>query len=131
MTAARRIAYPTGLLSLIAAPAAQAASTALTFHPRKKQSQLLLPRDIFGNPFRAVAVDPLWLQWNGATVPNLARSIYEGRRFGELPVLADALEEAGCTDADLLTHCRRPGDHVRGCWAVDALLGQREIWNKG
>ena len=56
---------------------------------------------------------------------NLAQAIYEERRFGDLPVLADALEEAGCTDADILSHCRGPGPHVRGCWVVDLLLGKQ------
>jgi hypothetical protein len=58
-------------------------------------------------------------------VPKLAASIYEQRAFDRLPVLADALEEAGCTDADILGHLRGPGPHVRGCWAVDLILGKR------
>jgi hypothetical protein len=55
---------------------------------------------------------------------KLAQTIYEARRFDPMPVLADALEEAGCTDADLLAHCRSGGGHLRGCWAVDLLLGK-------
>ena len=55
----------------------------------------------------------------------MARSIYEGRRFGDLPVLADALEEAGCHDEDILEHCRTGGEHVRGCWVVESLLGRQ------
>jgi hypothetical protein len=82
-----------------------------------------LVRDIFGNPFRPVAVDPAWLTWNNATVPAMAQHVYENRAFHDLPILADALEDAGCADADLLGHCRSPGPHVRGCWAVDLLLG--------
>jgi hypothetical protein len=54
----------------------------------------------------------------------VAESIYEGRAFDRLPILADALEEAGCTDAYLLAHLRGPGPHVRGCWAVDLVLGK-------
>jgi hypothetical protein len=81
-----------------------------------------LVREVFGNPFRAVRVDPAWLSWNGGLVRRLAQSIYDERRFGELGVLADALEEAGCGAGDLLAHCRSPGPHVLGCWAVDALL---------
>jgi hypothetical protein len=54
----------------------------------------------------------------------MAQAIYEGRRFADLPVLADALEDAGCADAALLGHCRGPGEHVRGCWVVDLLLGK-------
>jgi hypothetical protein len=54
----------------------------------------------------------------------LARAIYQGRDFASLPVLADALEEAGCTDPDLLAHCRRPGGHLLGCWVLDMVLGR-------
>jgi hypothetical protein len=54
----------------------------------------------------------------------LARSIYDEHRFVEMPILADALEEAGCTDPDILSHCRGPGPHVRGCWPVDLILGK-------
>jgi hypothetical protein len=55
-------------------------------------------------------------------VRTLARAVYDGRRFGDLPVLADALEEAGCTDAALLAHCRTAGEHARGCWALDFII---------
>jgi hypothetical protein len=93
---------------------------------RARAAQATLLRDIFGLlPFRLMApLNPGLLAWNGGTVPNLARAIYDDRAFDHLPVLADALEEAGCTDADVLSHCRRPGDHVRGCWIVDLLLGK-------
>ncbi len=90
---------------------------------RKKQTPLA--RDIFGNPFRPVAIDPAWLAWNGGLVRKLAQSVYDERAFGRLPVLADALEDAGCADADILSHCRSGGPHVWGCWVVDALLGKR------
>jgi hypothetical protein len=84
-----------------------------------------LVRDAFGNPFRpAPAVDPGWLAWNGGTARKLAEGVYAERAFDRLPVLADALEDAGCCDADLLGHLRGPGPHVRGCWAVDLLLGK-------
>jgi hypothetical protein len=85
--------------------------------------QAELARDIFGNPFRSPALDPAWRVWNGGTVPMLARGIYEERAFDRLPILADALEEAGCTDGGILGHCRGPGPHVRGCWVVDLILG--------
>jgi hypothetical protein len=87
----------------------------------------LLPlfRDIIGNPFRPPpVVDPAWLSWEGSTIAKLAQAIYEERRFTDLPVLADALEEAGCTDDTILSHCRGPGPHVRGCWALDLVLGK-------
>jgi hypothetical protein len=82
-------------------------------------------RDIFGNPFRPVTLDPIWLAWHDGTIPKLAAMIYNERRFGDLPVLADALEEAGCTNEAILRHCRTPGEHVRGCWVVDLLLGKQ------
>jgi hypothetical protein len=79
-----------------------------------------LLRDIVGNPFQPVALTPAWLTLE---VVALGRSIYEDRSFARMPELADALERAGCTDANILEHCRAPGPHVRGCWAVDILLG--------
>jgi hypothetical protein len=84
-----------------------------------------LLRCVVGNPFRRPpAIDPAWLAWNGGTVPRLAQSVYDERAFDRLPPLADALEDAGCADADLLGHLRGPGPHVRGCWVVDLLLGK-------
>jgi hypothetical protein len=96
--------------------------------PEKKkasqQSQGNLLRCIIGNPFSPVAVHQDWLAWNAATVSRLAQPIYEERAFERLLMLADALEEAGCTNLDILMHCRNPGDHVRGCWVIDLLLGK-------
>jgi hypothetical protein len=83
-------------------------------------------RDIFGNPFRPMPnPHPSWLTWNNGAVPKLAGAIYDERGFDRMPILADALEEAGCDDADLLSHCRSGGEHVRGCWVVDLLLGKK------
>ena len=76
-------------------------------------------RDIFGNPFRPVAADPAWLT---PTAVAIATALYAHRAFDRMPILADALEEAGCTNADVLLHCRSGGPHVRGCWVVDLLL---------
>lgn len=88
-------------------------------------AQTALVRDLFGNPFRpAPFPDPSWSAWKDGVVVKLAQAIYEDRAFDRLPVLADALEEAGCTNADILAHCRGPGEHVRGCWVVDPLLGK-------
>ncbi|MBY0522733.1 MAG: hypothetical protein K2R98_05020 [Gemmataceae bacterium] len=78
----------------------------------------------FQHPFCRVIVDPSWLDWSSGTVRKLAQVIYEQRTFDRLPILADALEDAGCSDADILTHCRQPGEHVRGCWALDLILGK-------
>jgi hypothetical protein len=76
---------------------------------------------VFANPFRPTAVEPAWLT---QTVTALAQDIYDERAFERLPILADAVEEAGCTGAALLGHLRGSGAHVRGCWAVDLLLGK-------
>jgi hypothetical protein len=89
---------------------------------RAKQADLL--REIFGNPVRPPCVAPAWLAWGDRMAVKLAEAIDEERAFGRLPVLADALEDAGCTDAELLGHLRGPGPHVRGCWAIDLLLGR-------
>jgi hypothetical protein len=81
-------------------------------------------REIFGNPFCATPVSSSWLAWHGGAIPKMAQSIYDSRAFDRLPLLADALEDAGCDNADILSHCRMPGEHVRGCWVVDLLLGK-------
>ena len=81
----------------------------------------VLLRDIFGNPFRPVAFDP---SWGSSAALGLAWSMYESRDFAAMPILADALEESGCESADILSHCRGPGPHVRGCWVVDLVLGK-------
>src|SRR5262245_12424980 len=81
--------------------------------------QLPLFRDIFENPYRPGWADPAWLT---PQVVALAETIYAERRFCDLPVLADALEEVGCDNKCILDHCRAEGTHVRGCWPVDLLL---------
>jgi hypothetical protein len=84
-----------------------------------------LIREIFGNPFRSVTLDPSWLGCKDGRVPKMAQIIYRKRCFRNLPLLAEALETAGCGDAEILTHCRAPVEHVRGCWVVDLLLGKK------
>ena len=93
-------------------------------HRRERLAQAGLLREVFGNPYRPVAVEPAWLEWNSGAVPKVAGAVRADGRFSDLPILANALEDAGCTDADLLSHLRGPGPHVRGCWAVDLLLGK-------
>jgi hypothetical protein len=88
---------------------------------QEHREQASLLRDIFGNPFRPVAVDPAWLS---SAVIELASAIHGSRTFDELPILADALLDAGCDDEELLDHCRNKGQHVIGCWAVDLILGR-------
>lgn len=87
-----------------------------------EEDQTRILRDIFGNPFRPITFDPVWLT---PTVVQLAQSIYDDRAFDRLPVLADALHDAGCDNDEILTHCRGPGPHVRGCWALDLMLGKQ------
>ena len=74
--------------------------------------------------FREITLCAKWLRWNDGTLVRIAQAIYDNRAFDRLPILADALEDAGCDNADILAHCRGPGPHVRGCWVVDLLLGK-------
>lgn len=92
---------------------------------RRQQADLL--RCLFDYPAETrrlplATVNPLWLAWADGTVPKLAQAIYAERAFDRLPILADALEDAGCADAELLAHLRGPGPHARGCWALDLVL---------
>ncbi len=84
-----------------------------------QKQQVPLLRDIFGNPFRPITLDPTWL-----TPTVKAQKIYTDSTFDQFPILADELEKAGCDSQEILNHCRGPGPHVRGCWAVDAVLGK-------
>jgi hypothetical protein len=84
-------------------------------------AQATILRDIIGNPFRPANIDPAWLR---SGVIRLARTIYDERAFGDMAGLGDALEEAGCDNDDILSHCRSGTEHVRGCWVVDAILGK-------
>jgi hypothetical protein len=104
--------------------AARCAATHPATRNTEETAQAALLRDLFGNPFGHVTLNPAWLSWNSGTVARLAQAIYDERRFADLPILADALEEAGCDSADVLAHCRSGGEHVRGCWVVDLLLGR-------
>jgi hypothetical protein len=86
----------------------------------KGQAELL--RDILGNPFRPVTFSP---EWRTDTAVSLARQMYDSREFGAMPILADALQDAGCDADDILSHCRdTSATHVRGCWVVDLVLGK-------
>jgi hypothetical protein len=81
----------------------------------------LIAQDIFGNPFRPVPIDPTWLT---SDVVTLTHGIYDEKAFDRLPILADALQDAGCDNEAVLNHCRGDGPHVRGCWVVDLVLGK-------
>jgi hypothetical protein len=100
--------------------------TAEVLGPDEPAHQCRLLRDVIGNPFRRrPPLPPAVLAWNKGTVTKLARGIYDEGAFDRLPVLADALLDAGCDDEEPMGHLRGPGPHVRGCWAVDSLLERR------
>jgi hypothetical protein len=90
--------------------------------PLHQQADLL--RDVVRGPFRPVRFRAAWKTWNEGVVSRIAQTIYHDRAFDLLPILADALEEAGCGEAEILNHCRYPGCHVRGCWVLDLVLGK-------
>jgi hypothetical protein len=88
------------------------------------QAQADLLREVLGNPFNPVAIDP---GWKTAAVVGLAKAMYDEEDFGRMPRLADELARAGCRDERVLKHCRKSGDHVRGCWVLDGLLGREDL----
>src|SRR5262249_35846470 len=85
----------------------------------KKRKQALL-RDWEANH----PINASWLSWNGGAVARIAQGINEQRRWEDLPILGDALEEAGCTEPEILSHCRQPGEHGSRCWVLGLLLGK-------
>ncbi|HEY1187632.1 MAG TPA: hypothetical protein VGE74_08240 [Gemmata sp.] len=101
------------------------AATVSVFHPITKpgteewlRNQAERLRDVVGNPFRPVTFAP---EWRTDTATAIARQMYESRDFSAMPILADALQDAGCDNDDVLNHCRGGGPHVRGCWVVDCV----------
>jgi hypothetical protein len=93
-------------------------------HSRDEEgrAQLALLRDIFGDPFRPMTFD---LEWRTGTAIAIAQQMYDARDFSAMPILADALQDAGCDNEDILNHCRDANaTHVRGCWVVDLVLGK-------
>jgi hypothetical protein len=118
----------TDLVTDLHTPDAERERLTAEFHARynaavapERLAQVDLIRDIFGNPFRPVALSP---EWRTSTAIALAQTMYDSRDFSAMPILADALQDANCTDDAILTHCRGPGPHVRGCWVVDACLSK-------
>jgi hypothetical protein len=91
---------------------------------RVRRAQCDLLREVFGNPFRPVSFDPAWRSWEGGAVPQLAEEIHLNRNFDELPILADALEDAGCRVQAVLEHLRDGGAHVPGCWVLELAMGK-------
>ncbi len=124
--------YPPPVRGMLARAADAAAGAAAGASPAEPPLQADLLRDVVGPlPFRPVRIDPAWLESNDRIVVRVASAIYEERYLpsghldtARLAILADALEEAGATDEELLAHLRGPGPHVRGCFAVDAILGK-------
>lgn len=109
-----RVANVTALMTVIG-PGAERDSLAI----RARQAALV--RCLAGNPFRPVTLDS---SWRTSTVVALAQGIYDDRAFDRLPILADALQDAGCDSDDILNHCRDTSPHARGCWVVDLVLGK-------
>ncbi len=105
---------PDGLSQI---PPEQITETILSYHVHPSR----YIREVFGNPFRPITFSP---SWRTSTAVTLAKQMYESRDFGAMPILADALQDAGCDCADVLDHCRGPGPHVRGCWVLDRVLGK-------
>jgi len=122
---AKTVAEEQGLWGVLARSNDPAVDDLATQGPDEEELfQCDLLRDLFGQLFQPAHVDPTWTSWQGGIIATMAQVIHDERRFGDLPILADALEDAGCDNEALLAHCRLPGPHVRGCWAVDALLGR-------
>ncbi len=91
--------------------------------PPAKQVEVL--RCICGTLiYHPAPLDPVLLTWHSSLLVSMAQRMYDTRDRGDMPILADALEEAGCTNADILNHCRQSGEHGRGCWVVDLILGK-------
>jgi hypothetical protein len=111
----------TGLRTVMDAKNASQLCRRVVSSPDEALVQVKFNRDIFGNPFRPVALSP---EWRTDTALALAQQMYESRDFSAMPILADALQDVGCDNDDILNHCRGPGPHVRGCWVVDLVLGK-------
>jgi hypothetical protein len=123
---ARPPGTPGGHLALFRPWTARQKDAATAAHEEQRVTQVALLRDIFGPlPFRPVTVHSQILAWNDRLVPRLAQAIYDERRWGDMPLLGDALLDAGCDSEDMLSHAREQGSvHVRGCWLLDLLLNK-------
>ncbi len=122
--AARMISYGSYFRSTVGALARRTADASGT--PDEERSQADCLREIFGNPFRPVTIDAAIRAWRGGLIVSWGNRMYDAQDYSDLPVMADALEEAGCTSEDLLAHCRGRGPHLRGCWALDLILGKND-----
>jgi hypothetical protein len=120
--AAWAAAWVTGYLPAATSRRAEKAA-ARSARSSARARQATLVRCLFGNPFRRADLYPRWLAWRDGLLAVTARRMYDARDFANMPRLGDLLREAGCANAQLLAHCRRPGPHTRGCFVVDGLLG--------
>jgi hypothetical protein len=116
------MAWSAAMLARRAAGYSAEASRAAFLKHGSQQCDLL--RDLFGNALRHTTILPSWQSWRDGTLVKMAQAVYDDRRFSDLPIVADALEESGCSDSEMLTHLRGAGLHVRGCWCLDLLLGK-------
>ncbi len=107
--------------TLLAAVIAETLAGDRSAHGEERKEQAAIFRDLIGNPFRPVTLDPRWLS---STVLDLARTIYDERVFERMPILGDALMDAGCDNEEIIEHCQGLGPHTRGCWVIDLLLGK-------
>ncbi len=119
-----RLGYAHDAAVRVARSAAEAHAKKVPWWEARKP-QAALVHDLFDGVLWPIKPDPSWLSWNDSVVVKIARTSYDERRFSDLPLLGDALEDAGCTNPDIIGHCRGGGEHVRGCWVVDLLLGRR------
>lgn len=123
----RVVHLPTGLFveGTRREPASHQLAQYLLEQIRDKVTRTCLLRGVSGNAYYPCPpLPPDVLAWNGGTVRKIAQAIYDDGGFDRMPILADALEEAGYTDAELLGHLRQPGPHEHGCWAIKAVLGK-------
>jgi hypothetical protein len=121
----RLVLSSTGLAARAAVEGDEATPEGFQALRQLQRHQADLLRDIVPNPFHPVpALERAWLNWNQGLVVHMTQSIYQEGAFDQLPILADALEDAGCDRAAILSHCRSAGPHARGCWLVDALLSK-------
>jgi hypothetical protein len=101
------------------------AGTRIEVAHREKGFQADLLREIAAPLFEPIAFNVRWRLWSDATIVRLAQGIYDERAFDQMPILGDALEEAGCADATILEHCRQSAGHVPGCWLLDLILNKK------
>jgi hypothetical protein len=124
-TAVQSLAIPKPNPSVVAHEVRTSVANDVYRHARRGlpcRWQADLVREVIGNPFQKATLDP---GWRTSDVTQLAHAIYEERAFERMPILADALMDAGCDDDNLIGHCRWQGPHVRGCWVVDLVLGKK------